>query len=100
MDPNDNMDYERINKKRFLIGMKSFYKVILYLDTTPELLFRMIDEKNRLMEDPDYKRELTIQSQGSPVKVAEEARIVGEDHISKLPYEVIAGMIFKHMTLK
>lgn len=59
MDPNDNMDYERINKKRFIIGMKWFYNIIISQDTSPELFFRMIDEKNRLMEDPDYRMDLS-----------------------------------------
>ena len=100
IDPNDNMDFERINKKRFIIGMKHFYDIIISQDTTPELFFFIIDEKNRQMEDPDYKINLTNKTQSSPFKKTEDDKIVGENHISKLPYEIIAGMIFKHMTLK
>ena len=46
LDPDDDMDKERINVQKYIVNMKYFYSKIMQLDATPEEFFLIAREKN------------------------------------------------------
>jgi hypothetical protein len=55
LDPNDNMDFERINLQYWRQEMKRVYRVIIDYGSSAEQFFEAIREKNEMLEQIESK---------------------------------------------
>ena len=57
LDPDDDFDRERINVEKYIVNMKTYYKMIISFDVSPELFFGIAREKNAKLTEYDAAKE-------------------------------------------